>query len=63
MYIKTALTNLALLLYAATLAHSAIIPVESASYTTTFPGVDEKGRNGYPEGSPHNDYQALSIQY
>jgi len=28
------------------------VPVGSGSYTTTFPGVDEKNRNSYPSGSP-----------
>jgi endoglucanase Acf2 len=30
----------------------AIIPVDSGSYTTTFPGTDSAGRNGYPGGTP-----------
>lgn len=30
----------------------AIIPVDSGSYTTSFPGTDIAGRNGYPAGSP-----------
>lgn len=29
-----------------------IIPVGSGSYTTTFPGTDEAGRNGFPPGTP-----------
>ena len=28
--------------------HSQTVPVGSGSYTTTFPGVDAAGRNGYP---------------
>ena len=32
--------------------HAATIPTGSGSYTTTFPGVDSEGRNGYPGGSP-----------
>jgi len=32
--------------------HAATVPVGSGSYTTTFPGVDEGGRNSYPAGSP-----------
>ena len=29
-----------------------IIPVGSGSYTTSFPGTDAAGRNGFPSGSP-----------
>jgi hypothetical protein len=29
-----------------------VVPVGSGSYTTTFPGVDAAGRNGYPSGTP-----------
>ena len=29
-----------------------IVSVGSGSYTTTFPGTDEAGRNGFPAGSP-----------
>jgi endoglucanase Acf2 len=32
--------------------HAATISAGSGSYTTTFPGVDEAARNGYPSGSP-----------
>jgi len=52
MYIKTALFGLALLLFAGESVHSATVPVGSGSYTTTFPGVDEAARNGYPGGTP-----------
>ena len=31
---------------------SAIVPVGSGSYTTSFPGTDSAGRNGYPGGAP-----------
>ena len=31
---------------------SQIVQVGSGSYTTTFPGTDEAGRNAYPDGSP-----------
>jgi endo-1,3(4)-beta-glucanase len=47
----TALSLAALILTGASL-YAATVPVGSASYTTTFPGVDEAGRNGYPAGSP-----------
>lgn len=33
--------------------------VGSASYTTTFPGVDEAGRNGFPSGTPQLSGNAL----
>src|SRR5210317_1430449 len=29
------------------------VPVDSGSYTLTFPGVDAAGRNGYPSGTPY----------
>ena len=29
-----------------------VVNVGSGSYTTTFPGVDAAGRNGYPSGTP-----------
>jgi len=32
--------------------YSQVIPVGSGSYTATFPGVDEAGRNGFPSGTP-----------
>jgi endo-1,3(4)-beta-glucanase len=31
---------------------SQIVQIGSGSYTTTFPGTDEAGRNGYPSGVP-----------
>ncbi|MBT7119036.1 MAG: hypothetical protein HN896_03945, partial [Candidatus Marinimicrobia bacterium] len=31
---------------------SQIVQVGAGSYTTTFPGVDEAGRNSYPSGEP-----------
>ena len=34
------------------IAMAEIIPVGSGSYTTSFPGVDQAGRNSYPSGSP-----------
>ena len=42
----------AILLAFGTTLYAATVPVGSASYTTTFPGVDEAARNGYPPGSP-----------
>ncbi len=32
--------------------YTQIVQVGSGSYTTSFPGVDEAGRNGYPSGEP-----------
>ena len=40
------------LLLSACLLDSAIIPVEKGSYTTSFPGTDIAGRNGFPSGTP-----------
>jgi endoglucanase Acf2 len=48
----------ALMAFGASL-YAAIIPVGSGSYTTTFPGVDEAGRNGYPSGSPQLSGKAV----
>lgn len=59
MYIKTAFISLALLLFASESGRSAIIPVGSGSYTTTFPGVNQENRNGCPGGSPHIFYQVI----
>ena len=39
---------------------SSIIPVGSGSYTTSFPGTDEAGRNSYPSGSPQISGPALN---
>ena len=39
---------------------SNIIPVGSGSYTTSFPGTDEAGRNSYPSGSPQISGPALN---
>ncbi|WP_462251741.1 glycosyl hydrolase [Ekhidna sp.] len=33
-------------------SHSQIVPVGDGSYTRTFPGVDQAGRNGFPSGTP-----------
>jgi endoglucanase Acf2 len=35
-----------------TLGYGQIIQVGSGSYTTSFPGTDEAGRNGFPSGNP-----------
>ena len=40
--------------------HSQTVPVGSGSYTTTFPGVDAAGRNGYPSGTPYTKGIAAS---
>ena len=40
--------------------HSQTVPVGSGSYTTTFPGVDAAGRNGYPSGTPYTKGTAAS---
>lgn len=34
------------------LLRAQVVNVGSGSYTTTFPGVDAAGRNGYPSGTP-----------
>jgi endoglucanase Acf2 len=40
-------------------ASAQITEVGAGSYTNTFPGVDEAGRNGYPSGSPQLSGNAL----
>ncbi|NDV62969.1 carbohydrate-binding protein [Puniceicoccales bacterium CK1056] len=44
---------------AAVTVESAIVPVDSGSYTTTFPGTDIAGRNGIPGGTPQLSGNAL----
>ena len=39
---------------------SEIVPVGSGSYTTSFPGVDEAGRNSFPSGEPQVSGPALN---
>ncbi|MGB3180641.1 MAG: glycosyl hydrolase [Cyclobacteriaceae bacterium] len=39
-------------LCSATVAYSQIVPAGSGSYTRTYPGADEAGRNGFPPGQP-----------
>ena len=39
--------------------HAQIVNVGSGSYTNTFPGTDEAGRNGYPSGTPQLSGNAL----
>ena len=39
---------------------SEVIPVGSGSYTTSFPGVDEAGRNSFPSGQPQVSGPALN---
>ena len=38
---------------------SQIVQVGAGSYTTTFPGVDEAGRNSYPSGEPQVSGNAI----
>ena len=38
---------------------SQIVQVGAGSYTTSFPGVDEAGRNEYPSGSPQLSGNAI----
>ncbi|HSR88479.1 MAG TPA: glycosyl hydrolase, partial [Pontiella sp.] len=52
MNVKTAIFGLSISIFAGLSLNAAIVPVGSGSYTTTFPGVDEAGRNGYPPGNP-----------
>jgi endoglucanase Acf2 len=52
--------NLFFLLFINVLAVSAQVNVGSASYTTSFPGADEAGRNSYPSGSPQLSGNALN---
>lgn len=47
----TMLSIIALLFCSSLFAQT--VNVGSASYTKTFPGVDEAGRNAYPSGSPY----------
>ena len=42
-----------------TLTQAQVTQVGSASYTNTFPGVDEAGRNGFPPGAPQISGNAL----
>ena len=52
MKLKTAIFSLVISILSSAHLHAATIPVGSGSYTTTHPGHDEAGRNGYPGGSP-----------
>jgi hypothetical protein len=52
--------NLFFLLFINVFAVSAQVNVGSASYTTSFPGADEAGRNSYPSGSPQLSGNALN---
>ena len=52
MNLKAILLSLTALILTGTSLHAATVPVGSGSYTTTFPGVDGSGRNGYPAGTP-----------
>lgn len=42
-----------LFLFLTSVSFAQIVNVGSGSYTTTFPGVDVAGRNGYPSGTPY----------
>lgn len=42
----------AFLVLMASTAWSAVVTVGDGSYTTTFPGVDQANRNGFPTGTP-----------
>lgn len=39
--------------------HAQVVQVGSGSYTTTFPGTDQAGRNSYPSGTPLLNGNAL----
>ena len=58
-YCKLVLIGFALSFFQ-TILFSEIIPVGSGSYTTSFPGVDEAGRNSFPSGEPQVSGPALS---
>lgn len=45
-------TLLSFFLFLSVLCCAAIVPVGSGSYTTTYPGADAAGRNGYPNFTP-----------
>ncbi|MBK1879158.1 glycosyl hydrolase [Pelagicoccus mobilis] len=48
------------LIIAALTSAQTIVPIGSGSYTTEFPGVDEAGRNGFPDGTPYLSGPAAS---
>jgi len=50
--LKTRVLLLAVLSLITTIGSAQIINVGSGSYTTSFPGTDEAGRNGFPSGTP-----------
>lgn len=50
---------LLVLLSAGYISQAQIVNVGNGSYTTSFPGVDEAGRNGFPSGSPQLSGNAL----
>ncbi|MEX0331569.1 MAG: glycosyl hydrolase [Puniceicoccaceae bacterium] len=50
--IFTPLAGLLICAFLPSFLAAAIVPVDSGSYTTTFPGTDIAGRNGYPGGTP-----------
>lgn len=53
------LISLALALFLSSAIHAQITAIGSGSYTTSFPGTDEAGRNGFPSGSPQLSGVAL----
>jgi endoglucanase Acf2 len=42
------------------IAQAQVVPVGNGSYTTTFPGTDQAGRNTFPSGSPQLSAVAAS---
>ncbi|NRB60973.1 MAG: carbohydrate-binding protein [Winogradskyella sp.] len=58
-YSLKVLLSVLLLFYISTF-HAQIINVGNGSYTTSFPGVDSAGRNGFPSGSPQLSGNALN---
>lgn len=51
--------SLLLMLLFSSLSSLSQVPVGNGSYTTTFPGTDSAGRNGFPSGSPQLSGNAL----
>lgn len=56
-----ALLGLCIILMLSLVTHAQIIPVGNGSYTTSFPGTDQAGRNTYPSGSPTLSGQASTM--
>ena len=51
---------LIILFYLIRIASSQIVQTGAGSYTTSFPGTDEAGRNDYPSGQPQTTGPALN---